>query len=94
MWIDVKMKFMLNGKTKVSNDPVMGDATLLMNNQVLARISVPLIFSPPCVRMGLEFVVDPFYEFRHYGGREGFPFDYIDTKYNLYGANFALRKRY
>ncbi|MCH9610413.1 MAG: hypothetical protein S4CHLAM81_12840 [Chlamydiales bacterium] len=94
MWINFKMKFMLNGETKVTDDPVMGDSTLLMNNEVLARIEVPLIFSPPSVRMGLEFVMEPFYEFRHYGGREGFPFDYIDTKYNLYGANFALRKRY
>ena len=94
MWIDVKMKFMLNGETKVTDDPVVGDNTLLMNNEVLARIEVPLIFSPSQVRMGLEFVIDPFYEFRHYGGREGFPFDFVDTKYNLYGANFALRKRY
>lgn len=94
MWINFKMKFMLNGKTKVTDDPTMGDSTLSMNNEVLARIDVPLIFSPSCVQLGLEFVVDPFYEFRHFGGREGFPFDYIDTKYNLYGANFALRKRY
>ena len=94
MWINFKMKFMLNGTTKVTDDPVMGDSTLLMNNEVLARIEVPLIFSPAFVRMDLEFVVDPFYEFRHFGGRPGFPFDYIDTKYNLYGANFALRKRY
>ncbi len=94
MWIDFKMKFMRNGTSKVTNDPIMGDSTLLMNNEVFARIEVPLIFSPSCVRMNLEFVVDPFYEYRHFGGREGFPFDYIDTKYTLYGASFALRKRY
>ena len=94
MWMDFKMKFMLNGKTKVTDDPTMGDSSLLMNNEVLARFAVPLIFSPSGVRMGLEFVVDPFYEYRHFGGRAGFPFDYIDTKYTLYGCNFALRKRY
>jgi len=94
MWINFKMRFMLNGTSKITNDPAVGDNTLLMTNEVLALVEVPLIFSPSCVRMGLEFVAAPFYEYRHFGGREGFPFDYIDTKYNLYGASFALRKRY
>ncbi|MCP5469727.1 MAG: hypothetical protein H7A36_04385 [Chlamydiales bacterium] len=94
MWVNFKMKFMLNGASKVSEDPLMGDNTLQMNNEVLARIEVPFIYSPSNARMGLEFVASPFYEYWHFGGRQGFPFDYIDTKYNLYGANFALRRRF
>lgn len=94
MWINFKMKFMLNGTSKVTEDPIMGENTLLMNNEVLAELEVPFIFSPSSVRLGLEFVATPFYEYRHFGGREGFPLNYADTKFNLYGAKFALRRRF
>lgn len=88
MGVNFKAMFMLDGRSYVTDDPVNGDNTLIMTNEVNVRIEFPLYSSAPCTP--ICFALVPFAEFRHFGGREGFPFDFIDTKFNLIGGRITL----
>jgi hypothetical protein len=88
--VNFKLRFMQNGTSEVSQDPIYDLVTLQMQEQIHARLEVPLLLSRPCARATFGFLCSPFYEYRHFGGREGFPFNFKDTKFYLYGARFAL----
>lgn len=94
MGFNFKIMFMQNAKTEVTNDPFRADSTLYMQEEINVRLELPFIFSPPNTRLRLQFGVTPFYEYRHYGGRAGYPNNYLDTKFNLLGARFALVANY
>ena len=90
MGINFKVKFMLDGRSKVSHDPIYDDVTLLMGNETLYRLDLPITYKPCKSLFGMDFQLAPFFEFRHFGGREDFPFNFRDTKFYLYGARLAL----
>lgn len=90
MGVNFKMMFMQNAQSRITNDPFREDITLNMNEEINVRVEVPMNFSPQTTRLNLNFSLIPFYEFRHYGGREGDPFNYVDTKFTLLGARVAL----
>lgn len=92
MGINFKLKFMQDAKSKVSNDPKYGDVTLKIKEEIHARVDIPIAYAPCRSAMGI--LLSPFFEFRHFGGREGFPFNFRDTKFYLYGARFALIYRF
>ncbi|MCB1181279.1 MAG: hypothetical protein KDK55_04580 [Chlamydiia bacterium] len=94
MGINVKARFMIDGRSKVTDDPDLDDLSLLMNDTSHYRIEVPFAYTF-CDRLwNFDLEVAPFYEYRHFGGREGFPFNFIDTKFNLFGARFAIGLRF
>ncbi len=90
MGVNFKVRFMIDGRSQVSNDPLFDEISLMMNNESHYRLEIPFttVLSNCCGRFFASFA--PFYEFRHFGGREGFPFDFIDTKFSLIGAQLAL----
>lgn len=90
MGVNFKVRFMQNGKSVVSDDPVYDTVTLKMEDEIHVRVDVPFAFTPPRTPFGIGFLLSPFYEYRHFGGREGFPFNFRDTQFYLYGARFAL----
>lgn len=94
MGVNFKLKFMQDGKSKVTDDPLFDDVTLMMKEEIQARVDVPFVFFPCHSWLGLGFQFSPFYEYRHFGGREGFPFNFRDTKFQLYGAKFTLMYRF
>ncbi len=94
MGINFKVRFMQDGKSEVSEDPVYADETLMMENETLYRLEVPFTFTPCNSFLGLGGQFAPFYEFRHFGGREGFPFNYKDTKFNLLGMRLSIVYRF
>lgn len=96
--LNFEVKFMLNGESKISDDPPFDDLTLHMTNEIQARVEIPFsyrfflfqsLLRYPC-RGAWEAQVVPFYEYRHFGGREDFPFDFIDTQFNLVGVRLGL----
>lgn len=91
MGINFETKFMINGTSKVTDDPIFDDVTLKMNNELQARVEIPVIYN---LGQCFDAQVVPFYEFRHFGGREDFPFDFIDTKFHLIGLRFAIGGRF
>ncbi len=87
MGINFKVKFMNNGSSKITDDPVLDDRTLTMGDALQMRLDVPFTY---CLQNCLKAAVIPFYEYRHFGGKEGYPFNYIDTKFRLLGARAQL----
>ena len=94
MGINFKLRFMQGGESKVSDDPIYDTVFLKMHDEIQVRLDVPFMLSPYKTRHSFGLLFSPFYEFRHFGGREGFPFNYKDTKFYLYGAHFALTYRF
>lgn len=94
MGVNFKVKFMLDGHSKVSEDPFSDDVTLLMENELQCRVEIPLSLVLKRSLISTRLQLSPFYEFRHFGGREGFPSNFRDTKFYLYGAQLALYFQY
>jgi hypothetical protein len=90
MGINFKLRFMQEATSEVSDDPLFDDVTLSMKEEIHVRVEVPFAYTPCSSLFGTGFLLSPFFEFRHFGGREGFPFNFKDTKFYLYGARFAL----
>jgi hypothetical protein len=90
MGVNFKLKFMQDAKSMVSEDPIYDDVTLLIKDELLARLDIPFYYHPQNTLLNLGFELTPFFEYRHFGGREGFPFNFKDTKFYLYGARIAL----
>jgi hypothetical protein len=93
MGINFKLRFMQNAKSEISDDPLFADVTILIKDEMHVRLDVPFAYFPCDRSRRLGFVLSPFYEYRHFGGREGYPFNFKDTKFYLYGAKFALLYR-
>jgi len=92
--INFKVRFMLNGKSRITEDPFREDATLMIENEIQYRLDLPIKITPCHTLFGIDFSCIPFYEFRHFGGREDFPFDFMDTKFYLYGVQGAVAYRF
>ncbi len=89
MGINFKLRFMQDAQSKVTNDPSFKDATLKIKEEIHVRVDFPLNYLF-CSCRGLGALFSPFFEYRHFGGREGYPFNFRDTKFYLYGARLAL----
>jgi len=92
--INFKLRFMQNGTSEVSDDPIFDRVTLQMQEEIHARLDIPLLLFPRYPRRSLGCLFSPFFEYRHFGGREGFPFNFRYTKFYLHGARFALIYRF
>jgi len=92
--LNFKGEVMYEAKCAVTGDPEMDDFVLQVEDDWNYRVELPVIYRfCPCVG-GFEAQVTPFYEFRHYGGRENYPFDFIDTKLMIWGFNLLLSYRF
>ncbi|MBS0624083.1 MAG: hypothetical protein JSS62_05620 [Verrucomicrobia bacterium] len=88
--LNFKAMFMLDGESHIFDEELNSSETLLMNNEINIRIELPVTLSPSDTLFNLSFAVVPFLELRHFGGREGYPYDFLDTKFNLIGGRLAL----
>lgn len=76
--------------SKISEDPLFEDVTLSIQNVPYVRLELPFRYTPSKRVSYFSWQFAPFYEYRHFGAREGYPFDYIDTKFHLVGGNFSI----
>lgn len=88
--LNFKARFILEGKIKVSNDPEFGDSTQNYEEKVQYRVELPLLYETCWCDQQLGIGLTPFYEYRPYGKRVNFPFDFLETKFKLYGATVKL----
>lgn len=84
---------MIHARTKVEDDPEEENNSMLMGERFNYRIELPIQYRYCACNEHLELGLVPFYEFRHYGRRENFPFDYADTKFRLWGVTIELTYR-
>lgn len=81
------IKFMIEGKNKASHDPEMEDSTTLVKNRTHYKIELPITYHW-LTNFYVSFV--PIYEFREYGHHAGYPFDFLNTRLNIYGATLRF----
>lgn len=86
--INFKVKYIVNAKNKVTHDPEFGSTTMLVKNETHYRVDIPFTYYNWC---HWNVCVDPFYEYRIYGGQPNYPFDFLETKLNIYGVTLKLQ---
>lgn len=88
--VNIKVRYLLEGDQKVSNDPEHDSVIQYYNEKFQYRIELPLtsFFCLGTTETALSLV--PFYEYREYGHRANFPFDFFATTFRLYGATLKL----
>ncbi|CUI16719.1 hypothetical protein PNK_1102 [Candidatus Protochlamydia naegleriophila] len=84
--LNFKARIILDGKNCVSNDPQFGKIHQCYDEKIQYRVELPLSYYSCWCNHEMAISLVPFYEYRHYGQRVNFPFDFIETKFNLYGA--------
>lgn len=92
--IEFKASYMTKGVHNVSNDPEYDHFSILMNNRFQYSINLPINYSLCASTRSYEVSLVPFYRYRCYGGRQGYPFDFFETKYNLIGAKLLFTYLY
>lgn len=91
--LDFKVKYPVGARSKITgdDDPEVDHAKFYIEDKFMYEVDLPLTYRWcwGCRTMAASFV--PFYNYRHYGGHENYPFDFIDTKFQIYGVRFLLR---
>ncbi|NGX61011.1 MAG: hypothetical protein K940chlam9_00489 [Chlamydiae bacterium] len=90
MGLDFKVRFMMDGEMKVTDDPQYEDFTLPLEKEIQVRIDLPFTCAFCFKGCPLPLQCTPFYEFRHFGGRIEYPFNIPDTKFHLWGGRVML----
>lgn len=80
-----KGKWNYRTRCKIGNDPQFNNPEMIVENKINYRLELPIKYEYPTLCNHFIIGVCPFYERRHYGGRENFPFDFLDTKIKTYG---------
>lgn len=85
--VNFKLRYMVEGKNHVTHDPDYDDNEMIVKEEFHYRVELPLTY-----RRHPHFWIrfEPFYEFRHFGGQMNYPFDFYDTKLNIYGATLKF----
>ena len=88
--LNFKMRYLWEGKQYVSNEPKHKHAELCYERKLQYRVELP--FKYFCVWKNHELVANfqPFFEYQHYGYSINYPYDFLDTKYQFYGATLQL----
>ena len=88
--LNVTARFSLKGKVHVSHDSDGEPLTLKYEQKINCRVVLP--FTYVCERS--DFCLAPFYEYRHYGRRHAFPFDFLDTRIKIYGVELLYIRKF
>ncbi len=88
--VNFKLRYLISGKIKVTNDPNEEDHNQTYQEKLQYRVELPITNYRTfhCYECALSVV--PFYEYRPYGRRENFPQNFFKTTYNIYGATFKF----
>ncbi len=90
MGINFKARYILDSHHTITHDSEFGKIHQKYEEKVQYRVELPMTYFTCFSQKKVSVSLVPFYEYRHYGYRINFPFDFIETKFNLYGANLKL----
>ncbi|MFI0434537.1 MAG: hypothetical protein ACH350_02260 [Parachlamydiaceae bacterium] len=88
--VNVKIRFLIESKVEASHDPEHEDCTQYYDESLQYRFELPLSYFTCYKKKSLACCFVPFYEYRPYGYRSNYPFDFLETKFNIYGATFKF----
>lgn len=88
--LNFKARFIYEGKVTATHDADCDDSSQTYEEYPQYRVELPIsyYFNWCSTDSGVTF--EPFYEYRHYGHRANFPFDFLDTKFNLFGVTLKV----
>lgn len=81
MGLNFEMRFMTEVQSEVTGDPLYNTVHFHVTKELQTRVEIPFAYSGE----NLGVTLSPFYEYRHFGGREGYPFNYLNTQFSLLG---------
>jgi hypothetical protein len=90
--LNVKAKMPIAPKCKVTNDPQSAAVDQRVGERMQYRVDLPLTYKFLC-KGDTAISLVPFYEYRNYGGHPNFPFNFLRTRYNVWGANLQFQYR-
>jgi hypothetical protein len=85
-----KVRYLIKSEVHASNDPEHEDITQNYDERLQYRAELPITYFVCWKRHSLAVSLVPFYEYRPYGHRPNFPFDFLETKLKLYGATLKF----
>lgn len=85
--INFKAKLMINAENRVTHDPQFDDSKMMIKHEIQYRVDLPFTYKWD---KRILFCLSPFYEYRHYGRQENFPFDFLETTFQIYGVTIKL----
>lgn len=86
MGLNFKVRYLIQHKNTVTNDPDFNKLTIHYDEQLQYRVELPITYDRCICDRLWQISFTPFYEYRSYGHLANFPFDFLETKFNLYGA--------
>ncbi len=91
---NVKWKFMSHATNKIIDNAIECHPIVFYQNMGLRtqlQIDFPFTYYYWCDReQAYEISIVPFYRNRIYGAKENCPFDFLETKYEMWGARFMI----
>lgn len=88
--LNFKVRYLLHHKIHVSHDPEFDTLTLHYQEHLQYRVELPLTYDTCFYNRLWQIKLTPFYEYRNYGRLANYPFDFLNTKFRLYGAYLQL----
>ena len=89
--VNFKANYMLGAKSRITDSSLDESIRLIIEDKFFYEVELPLTYSY-CIRScQWETSFVPFFRYRQYGHHEGFPFDYLETRYQIYGAKLLWR---
>lgn len=85
-----KVRYLIESEHKVTNDPEHDHLTQHYEDRLQYRVDLPVTYFICWKKHSLAVSLVPFYEYRSYGYRANFPFDFLETKFNFYGATLKF----
>lgn len=90
--LNFKTKYSVGARGKIFEDDEsdIEDSRFIIEDKFFYEVDLPIILKKNynCKKFEMSFI--PFYRFRHYGGHENYPYDFLDTKFHMYGARFLV----
>lgn len=88
--LEAKVRFPYEPTSHISNDPENDPTTQRIGERLFYRFDLPVAYRlSNCFHVALS----PFAEFRYFGGRTNYPFDFIKTKETFLGCLIAIEWR-
>ena len=88
--VNFKARWMEGAKEKVSGDEEMGTLEMMIGDNWLYELQLPITYQFNWNGYCLNANLIPFWDRRDFGGREGYPMDFIQTRYTIYGLRLLL----
>lgn len=90
--VNFQTKFMIDAKCKVTGDPEpeYNNLFLPIGNKTVYEVEIPVNYCLCWKEHLWNLGIIPFYELRQYGGHESYPFDFLRTKIEVYGARLSI----